>query len=37
VVSGSALSSSTVLLDVTPEPLDTPDFRSFQALANQGC
>ncbi len=37
VVSGTALSSNTVLLDVTPEPLDTPDFRSFQALANQGC
>jgi hypothetical protein len=37
VVSGTALSSSTVLLDVTPELLDTPDFRSFQALANQGC
>jgi hypothetical protein len=37
VVSGTALSSSTLLLDVTPEPLDTADFRSFQALANQGC
>ena len=37
VVSGTALPSSTVLLDVTPEPLDTPDFRSFQTLANKGC
>jgi hypothetical protein len=37
VVSGTALSSSTVLLDVTPEPLDTADFRSFQVLANKGC
>jgi hypothetical protein len=37
VVSGTALSSSTVLLDVTPEPLNTLDFRSFQALANRGC
>jgi hypothetical protein len=32
MVSGTALSSSTVLLDVTPEPLDTPDFRSFRPL-----
>jgi hypothetical protein len=37
VVSGTALSSSTVLLDVSPEPHDTADFRTFQALANQGC
>jgi hypothetical protein len=37
VVGGVPLSSTAVLLDTVPEPLATPEFRHYEALANRGC
>lgn len=37
VVDGIALSSSSVLLDTSPQPLDTPEFHHYEEAANRGC
>lgn len=37
IVGGTALSSTTVLLDTSPEPLNTPEFQNYKAAANEGC
>jgi hypothetical protein len=37
IVGGTGLSSATVLLDTSPSPLDTPEFRNYEAAANEGC
>ncbi|MDP9225382.1 MAG: hypothetical protein M3P18_16370, partial [Actinomycetota bacterium] len=37
VVGGTALSSTTVLVDVSAQPLDSPSFRRYEAAANHGC
>jgi len=37
VVSGTAMSSTTVLLNVSPQLLDTSEFDTYQAAVNQGC
>lgn len=37
VVGGTAVSSTTVLLSVSPQLLNTPEFQNYQAAANQEC
>lgn len=37
VIGGVALSSTTVLLDVSSQPLDTQEFHAYMETANTGC